>query len=93
MKPGYLCPKGYKQTEVGVIPVDWEVHQLGELLQGSRSVRYGVVQAGKFEPSGCFMLRSQDYSKGWAGPEGMHKISPQLENNTRMREYAAMTWS
>lgn len=88
MKPGYLCPKGYKQTEVGVIPVDWEVHQLGGLLQGSRSVRYGVVQPGKFEPSGCFMLRSQDYSKGWAGPEGMHKISPQLENqykNARIR--------
>lgn len=24
-------PKGYKQTEVGVIPEDWEVQQLGEL--------------------------------------------------------------
>ena len=79
---------GYKQTEVGVIPEEWEVCQLGELLQGSRSVRYGVVQPGKFEPTGCFMLRSQDYSKGWAGPEGMHKITLQLENqykNARIR--------
>lgn len=24
------CPKGYKQTEVGVIPEDWEVRKLGE---------------------------------------------------------------
>jgi len=31
MKPGYLCPKGYKQTEVGVIPEDWEVVQLVDL--------------------------------------------------------------
>ncbi len=23
VKPGYLCPKGYKQTEVGVIPEEW----------------------------------------------------------------------
>jgi type I restriction enzyme S subunit len=29
MKPGYLCPKGYKQTEVGVIPEDWEVSSVG----------------------------------------------------------------
>ena len=24
VKTGYLCPKGYKQTEVGVIPEDWD---------------------------------------------------------------------
>jgi type I restriction enzyme S subunit len=35
------------------------------------------------------MLRSQDYSKGWAGPEGMHRVSAQLENqyrNARIRK-------
>ena len=31
VKPGYLCPKGYKQTEVGVIPEDWEVAKLAAL--------------------------------------------------------------
>jgi type I restriction enzyme S subunit len=77
MKPGY------KQTEVGVIPEEWETHRLGELLQNSRSIRYGIVQPGKFESTGCFMLRSQDYSKGWAGPDGMHKASAQLENQYR----------
>ncbi|PKM81031.1 MAG: restriction endonuclease subunit S [Firmicutes bacterium HGW-Firmicutes-14] len=25
-------PKGYKQTEVGVIPEDWEVHELGTII-------------------------------------------------------------
>ena len=79
---------GFKQTEVGVIPEEWETHRLGELVQGSRSIRYGIVQPGKFEPTGCFMLRSQDYSKGWAGPDGMHKVSAHLENqykNARIR--------
>ena len=28
---------GYKQTEVGVIPEDWEVEPLGELVAASRS--------------------------------------------------------
>jgi type I restriction enzyme, S subunit len=31
VKPGYLCPKGYKQTEVGVIPEEWDVKGLPEV--------------------------------------------------------------
>ncbi|MEO0374260.1 MAG: hypothetical protein AAF329_06430, partial [Cyanobacteria bacterium P01_A01_bin.17] len=29
----YQLPEGYKQTEVGVIPEDWETSSLGEMLQ------------------------------------------------------------
>jgi type I restriction enzyme, S subunit len=29
--PGYLCPPGYKQTEVGIIPQEWEVKPLREI--------------------------------------------------------------
>jgi type I restriction enzyme, S subunit len=79
---------GYKHSDVGVIPEEWEAYRLGELLQAQRSIRYGIVQPGKFDATGCYMLRSQDYSKGWAGPDGMHKVSPQLENqyhNARIR--------
>ena len=43
---------GYKQTDVGVIPEDWEVLRLADLLDQPRSVRYGVVQPGKFDPRG-----------------------------------------
>jgi type I restriction enzyme, S subunit len=74
---------GHKQTEVGLIPEDWETYRLGELIQNQRSIRYGIVQPGKFDASGNFMLRSQDYSKGWAGPTGMHKVSAQLESQYR----------
>lgn len=80
----------YKQTEVGIIPEEWEMKPLYELLQESRSIRYGIVQPGKFDATGCHMLRSQDYSKGWAGPDGMHKVSAQLENqyrNARLRQH------
>jgi type I restriction enzyme S subunit len=69
-----------KRIEGGMIPADWQTHELGELIQDSRSIRYGIVQPGRFEGTGSFMLRSQDYSKGWAGPDGMHKVSFQLES-------------
>ena len=47
---------GYKQTEVGVIPEEWEVPYLRRhLLQDAT---YGVVKAGAFQRSGIPMLRS-----------------------------------
>jgi type I restriction enzyme S subunit len=32
--PGFGKGKGYKETEVGVIPEDWEVKKLGEVING-----------------------------------------------------------
>ncbi|MBM5572272.1 MULTISPECIES: restriction endonuclease subunit S [Deefgea] len=79
MELSKAIPQGYKQTEVGMIPEDWKVSSLGELVQNTRAIRYGVVQPGKFDAQGCLMLRSQDYSKGWTGPDGMHRVSLSLE--------------
>ena len=33
-------PKGYKQTEVGVIPEDWEVKALGELVNYTKGYAF-----------------------------------------------------
>jgi type I restriction enzyme S subunit len=74
MKPGFM------RTEASFLLDEWESQQLGDLLDQSRSVRYGIVQPGKFDPAGCLMLRSQDYSKGWAGPDQMHRVNRVLEN-------------
>ena len=82
MKPGY------KQTEVGVIPEDWELTTLVELIDPSRGIRYGIVQPGKFDPSGRFMIRGQDYSTGWVDPLHLFKVSLQVEEpfkNARVR--------
>jgi type I restriction enzyme S subunit len=79
----------YSQTEVGMIPHEWDVRQVSGVLEKSRSIRYGIVQPGKFDPRGCLMLRSQDYSKGWARPDEMHRVNGQLENqyrNARIRQ-------
>lgn len=70
---------GYKQTEVGVIPEDWKLTSLVELIDKSRSIRYGIVQPGRFDPAGRYMVRGQDYSKGWVAPSEIFKVSPQVE--------------
>ncbi len=44
LKPGYLCPPGYKQTEVGAVPEGWKLKRLGDL--GS------VVRGGSPRPAG-----------------------------------------
>ena len=56
MKPGY------KQTEVGVVPEEWEVPYLRQhLLQDAT---YGVVKAGTFQRTGIQMLRSGEIKNG-----------------------------
>lgn len=74
---------GYKQTEVGVIPEDWDVRKLVDLVDQSRGIRYGIVQPGKFDPQGRFMVRGQDYSKGWVDPEELFKVSAVVEERYR----------
>lgn len=38
--PGFETKKGYQKTEVGVIPADWKVKELGAML--SSAPRYGI---------------------------------------------------
>lgn len=74
-----VIQSSYKRTEIGEIPENWGVVRLGSITQEGRHIRYGVVQPGKLTSNGCFMLRSQDYSKGWSDADGMHRLSKQLE--------------
>ena len=71
---------GYKQTEVGVIPEDWEIPKLREHLQ--QDATYGVVTSGRFLRSGVPMLRGGDI-KGGTVCEGQPLISEE-----KNREYS-----
>lgn len=70
---------GYKQTEVGAIPQDWDVGGLRDLVDSARTIRYGIVQPGNFDASGRYMIRGQDYSKGWVEPTELFKVSAAVE--------------
>jgi len=77
--PGFEKKSGYKQTEVGEIPEDWNVCELGTLTDPERQIRYGIVQPGRYDPNGRFMIRGQDYSRGWVSPNELFLVSAQIE--------------
>jgi type I restriction enzyme S subunit len=57
-------PEGYKKTEVGVIPEDWEVDQLSNITQPKRPISYGIVQTGKPVLNGVKCIRVVDIING-----------------------------
>ncbi|MHA1348060.1 MAG: restriction endonuclease subunit S [Candidatus Heimdallarchaeaceae archaeon] len=80
--------KGYKQTELGVIPKDWDIKELRSLVDDNRNIRYGIVQPGKFDHHGRYMVRGQDYSFGWVDEQFLFKVSPKIEErykNARLK--------
>jgi type I restriction enzyme S subunit len=74
---------GYKKTEVGVIPEDWDVRPLSSVVDPERGVRYGIVQPGQYDPDGRLLIRGQDYSSGWVDDSKMFRVGPIVEGRYR----------
>ena len=55
------------------------VSRLGDLVDRSRGIRYGIVQPGKYEPQGRLMIRGQDYSRGWVDPSELFRVGSAIE--------------
>jgi type I restriction enzyme, S subunit len=51
-------PAGYKQTEVGVIPENWEVATLQKIC--AATITYGIVQCGPHIANGIPYIRVSD---------------------------------
>lgn len=79
--PGFYRSEreAFQKTDLGFIPSDWVLRQLGDLVDQSRSIRYGIVQPGKYDQNGRFMIRGQDYSKGWVEPSELFRVSAPIE--------------
>ncbi len=67
-------PPGYKQTEVGVIPEDWEVESLGGLSAFVTSGSRGWAQF--YSDSGALFIRSQNVRDGRLSFEDVQYVSP-----------------
>ena len=71
-------PLGHKQTEVGVIPVDWRVSTLGEICvfeNGDRGSNY--PSPGSFVPSGIPFVNAGHVADGNISSSGMNYITPE----------------
>lgn len=65
---------GYKQTEVGVIPEEWEVKPLSELSDFVTSGSRGWAQF--YSESGALFIRSQNVRDGRLSFEDVQYVSP-----------------
>ena len=77
---------GYKQTEVGVIPEDWEVKSLGECL--SDQPRYGInAPAAKYSDCLPVYIRITDISEdGRFSPDKLASVDNPGSNNYYLDE-------
>jgi type I restriction enzyme S subunit len=69
---------GYKQTEVGVIPDDWDDPQLEEITRDDSPICYGIVQVGPHTRNGVPVLAIKNINSDYA--TDIHKTSPEIES-------------
>ena len=70
----YLAKPAYKQTEVGVIPQDWSVTQLGQLADFVTSGSRGWAQF--YSESGALFIRSQNVRDGRLCFDDVQHVTP-----------------
>ena len=72
---------GYKQTEVGVIPEDWDVDSLANLTQSKRPISYGIVQTGRQVSGGVACIRVVDIVNGRVNDDDLITTSQEISNS------------
>jgi type I restriction enzyme, S subunit len=74
-------PEGYKSTDVGVIPEDWEVKEISEIVESDRPISYGIVQTGKHIDNGVRCIRVVDIIDGRINEDDLIKTSEKISNS------------
>lgn len=69
---------GYKQTEVGVIPEEWEFLATADLVEPAAPICYGVVQVGADKRDGVPVVAIKYVKEIETAP--LHRVSPLLES-------------
>jgi type I restriction enzyme S subunit len=77
----YQLPEGYKQTEVGVIPEDWDIDKLASLTQSKRPISYGIVQTGRPIEGGVACIRVFDIKDGIINDKDLITTSKEINNS------------
>lgn len=71
-----IIPAGYKQTEVGVIPEDWDVKTLQAVCK--TPITYGIVQCGPHIENGIPYIRVSDMNSRELDITEMLRTSPSI---------------
>ena len=68
---------GYKQTEMDLIPQEWDCQQLSELTRVDSPICYGIVQPGPYVASGISVLAIKNLNTDYRSD--VHRSSPVIE--------------
>jgi type I restriction enzyme S subunit len=84
-----VIPEGYKQTEVGVIPDDWDVCTLANITEKKRPISYGIVQTGPEIYDGIPCLRVLDIVNCSINTDNLIRTTQKISNSykrTQLKE-------
>ncbi|AVT49529.1 restriction endonuclease subunit S [Shewanella baltica] len=73
--------KGTKPSELGEIPEDWDVVELGSITQKQRPISYGIVQTGPRVNDGVRCLRVVDISNGLISKDDLITTTVDISNS------------
>lgn len=74
-------PDGYKRTEVGVIPEDWNDPQLTDIAEEDSPICYGIVQVGSYTTNGVPVLAIKNLNSDYVS--NIHRASFDIERPYR----------
>jgi len=64
-----------------MVPSGWSVKTLKQLVSKERKITYGIVVPGPPDQSGNYMIRAQDYSKGWNDLSKIYRVSMEVDES------------
>ena len=67
----------YEQSEVGVIPEDWDDPELSEITKDDSPICYGIVQVGPYATNGIRVLAIKNLNSDYA--TNIHRASVEIE--------------
>jgi type I restriction enzyme S subunit len=70
----------FKQTEIGILPLDWQVLPITDLLQRGSRITYGVVKPGPSPADGVLFIRGGDVFDGKILTEQLRTISQEVSD-------------
>ncbi|MBL7860079.1 MAG: restriction endonuclease subunit S [Cyclobacteriaceae bacterium] len=72
---------GYKPSPLGPIPNDWDVKELGSLVNEERPISYGIVQTGESIEGGIKCIRVTDIVDGKIDPSNLITTSKKISDS------------
>jgi type I restriction enzyme S subunit len=75
--------KTFRMTEIGEVPVDWEVVQLDACIESGRPICYGILMPGQGHPGGVPVVKVKNIRNGVVDTTDLLLTSPEID-----RQYA-----